>query len=216
MGVTQAPLRVAAVLLAAGRSERYGAPKLALPFGGETVGARALRGLLDPASGVNAGVWLVVSHLTREAFPDPLPAGVQEVLTPAHGGQGDSLARGIGALPRDVDVAVVALADQPLAAPEAVAAVVAALAADPSVEAVRASCGGVPMPPAAVRHSIFPLFQGLSGDEGGGLVLGALGRAARTVELGEGPWRLDVDTPVAYAALLRAAAADVHRPPPRA
>jgi len=103
---------IAAVLLAAGRSQRMGAFKPLLPFGGVTV-AEACVVALREAGAVE--VVVVVGHRNREvrAALAHLP-GVRFAFNEAEGSEmGVSVARGVEALSEEAEVVLVALVDHP-------------------------------------------------------------------------------------------------------
>lgn len=193
--------------MAAGRSQRYGRNKLALPLPeGETVGERALRGLLE-AVGDGAPVVLVTTPVTlREAFlAVAAERRVRVVYADPNAGQGDSLAAGIRAV-RDgtsAGAAWIALADQPYAFPAAYGPMWSAWQADDALWAVAARGDGVVRPPVLVRRVAFDRLATRSGDTGGREVLRSLAPHVAAVDVPGVLWMLDVDTPEAYEALLR-------------
>jgi 2-C-methyl-D-erythritol 4-phosphate cytidylyltransferase len=113
-------VRVWAVVVAAGRGERFGAPKQYEPLGGR----RVLDWSLDAAGRCAEGVVLVVPP-ERAAEAEP---GATAVVA---GGtsRSASVRAGLAAVPDEVDVVVVHDAARPLAPPEVFDAVLAAVAA---------------------------------------------------------------------------------------
>lgn len=201
--------RVAGLLLAGGRSTRYGTNKLALPLpDGSTVGMRSLLELAQAVSG-SAPVLVVTTEATWRAvftdLPDSVRSRVRAVWADPAGGQGDSLARGIRAVRDETacDAVLVCLGDQPLALRTARGPLVSAFEADPAVLAVSASLGGTRRPPVVIRRGAFPLLDQLTGDVGGKRALQGLGQGVTGVDLEDGAWARDVDTPEAYQELLR-------------
>jgi molybdenum cofactor cytidylyltransferase len=186
-----AKARLAGVLLAAGRSERYGAPKLDLRLEGESLRRRSARALVE------AGLAPIVASVRRLEDAADLPEGVTPVVVPEGGGQGDSLAAAMAALMALPEAAacggvLVALADQPLAGP-AVRAVLAAF--DPEREpAAGAARGAAVRPPVAFARALWPELAASAGETAGKAVLERLGDRVRRVSV-SGPWHLDVDTP---------------------
>jgi molybdenum cofactor cytidylyltransferase len=189
---------LAGVVLAAGRARRFGAPKVELSLGGESLRRRACRLLRA------AGLAPVVAVVDRPEAAGDLPSGVAWVVSPGGGsGQGESLARAVAWLSRQVGAAgveglVVALADQPLAG-EAVQAVVR-LWHGSGAPAAALSQGGVVRPPVVLGRRLWPELEGLSGDEGARPLLARLGRRLRVAELA-GDWALDVDRPPDWTAV---------------
>ena len=129
---------VAAVILAAGASTRFGSPKQRL--------------LLDPvlervraARSVDAIVVVLGAHAVEtEARTVQCPDWER--------GPGASLRCGLAALPADADAAVVVLADGPALAPEAVDRVVGAWAGEP---VLAASYGGVRGHPVLLARAVW-------------------------------------------------------------
>jgi CTP:molybdopterin cytidylyltransferase MocA len=164
-------VRVCAVLLAAGR------------------------GLLAPGAGVDGGVWVVGRRAQAAPWLGALigEAAVHWVEMPWGYGQGDSVAAGVRALPAGVGI-VVALGDQPFAAPAVVGAVVGALkaAASPAGAAV-ATAGGVRTPPVAFGPTWRARLEGLEGEIGARALL-ARSDDVMEVALGGGAWQFDLDT----------------------
>jgi nicotine blue oxidoreductase len=122
------PGNVAGVLLAAGSGSRLGQPKALVVLAGQTLAARGIELL---RSGGADPVVVVTGAADLAEQPDP---GVLTVRNPDwRTGMGSSLAAGLLAVPASCTAAVVALADQPLVGPEAVARLIAAHAAGASV-----------------------------------------------------------------------------------
>jgi 2-C-methyl-D-erythritol 4-phosphate cytidylyltransferase len=109
-----------AVVVAAGRGERFGAPKQYEPLGGR----RVLDWALDAAAARSEGVVLVV---LPERAGDPEPAATAVV----GGGptRSASVRAGLAAVPAEADVVLVHDAARPLAPPELFDAVLIAVAA---------------------------------------------------------------------------------------
>jgi len=194
---------VCAVVLAAGRAERFGGGKLGVALAGaETVLARTVRGALDPSVGA-AGVWLAARRAEAAPWLGPLAQRVHWVEVEAGGGQGDSLAAAARALPPGARILVV-LGDMPLSVPGAAARTVAALAHAPAgTRAAACVRDGVRMPPAVFAAPMRPGIEALGGDRGARALLGGAGVAE--VDPGGGPWHLDLDRPGDLGALRQAA-----------
>ena len=105
-------VRIAAVVLAAGRSRRMGQPKLPLPWGDTTVIGQVVRTLafagLDPIVVITGGAHQQVEAALKEyrvrTIYNPRYAEDQMTL---------SLQIGLSNLPAEIDAALVALGDQP-------------------------------------------------------------------------------------------------------
>lgn len=205
---------MAAVILAAGRSERYGSDKLALPLpDGRTVLGRSVEAVLTLHPAL-APVFLVTPAPRTAATmamvdrlgPGPEGEQVRPVATNPGGGQGDSLAAGIRAVrdQSEAGAALIVLADQPFALDATWEILWAAFRAHPDSVATAAEMDGLPRPPVLVRRQAFEDLAGLHGDVGGRRVLEGLGPRLYRVPFADGLWARDVDTPEAYRDLLAA------------
>lgn len=193
------------VVLAAGASSRMGRPKPLLELGGRTLLANALwaahEGGADPL--------LVVARDPEElrSRAGPVPAAEWVASPEAHRGQSYSLRVGLSAAVRHQPQAVlVGLADQVGLRPEAVAAVLEAVAQGGS-KAWSVAYGGdrtIPGHPVALGRDTWPLVEQLRGDRGAGPILAGLGEELRWVDL-PASWRpVDCDTQEDYQALVAA------------
>lgn len=184
-------MKIAGVVLAAGRSTRMGVNKLLLPFEGEHLVRRAVRvaieGGLEP-------VLAVLGH--DAAHVATALAGLACLVVPnaRHAlGLNTSLDAGLAAVHPDDDGAMVLLADMPLVTPEVVRAVVRRRQ-DTRAALVAARYGGVVAPPVLFDRG---LFAELRGGEGEGRGREVLARHAREAVLVDFPADalLDVDAP---------------------
>ena len=201
------------VVLAAGASSRMGRTKPLLELGGRTLLALALwaahEGGADPL--------LVVARDPEELRlrAGALP-GAEWVASPeAARGQSYSLRVGLRAAARHQPKAVlVGLADQVGLRPEAVAAVLEAVAEGGSA-AWSVAYGGdraCPGHPVALGPATWPLVERLRGDRGAGPILAGLGEELRWVDL-PSSWRpVDCDTEEDYQALVAADLAGLRTP----
>lgn len=140
-----APGRVGAIVLAGGRSSRFGRDKLAEPIDG--------RPLLDHAI---AAVRAVASDVVVVVAPEaerPVPSGVRVVHDElAFEGPLAGLAVGLAALADEAKRAIVVGGDMPTLAPDVLRVLLDVLAGPPPVAAAVLDDGG-PMP-MAVRRSV--------------------------------------------------------------
>jgi len=198
---------VAGVLLAAGEGSRFGRPKALVEVNGRTLaerGAELLRsGGADPI--------LIVTG----AAPVRLP-GTQAVDNPDwRTGMGSSLRAALRALAgaQDVSAAVVALADQPLVGPDAVARLIAAYRAGASVAV--AAYDGQPRNPVLLAREHWPeVIATATGDTGARAFLRARADLVTLVECGDTGRPDDIDTPADLARVSAALArrTDGHLP----
>ncbi|MBA4489939.1 nucleotidyltransferase family protein [Paracoccus sp. S1E-3] len=151
------PLSIAAVLLAAGRSTRFGSDKLRADCGGQPVLTRAARALRDAAPGPCLAV------LRDAAQADLLPNGYQIALCQDQ--QSDSLRMAVR-WAASAPGLLIALADMPFVTPDLHRAVMAAMTTLPAC--ARAAS---PLPPAVFPAAWFPRLQRLTGDRGAGALL---------------------------------------------
>jgi molybdenum cofactor cytidylyltransferase len=188
---------IAGLLLAAGRSTRFGADKLAAPLGGRAVVRWSAESLARGTDGL-----FIVIPLDAPAIRQAL-ANLDAVLVPHPGrdaGMGSSIRAGVAALPDDVEAVVIALGDQPLVS----SAVVARLC-----ERWRATgaMAVAPLYPDGRGHPVlfdracFASLLALDGDVGAREVLQSLGAALELVAVDQ-PAPLDVDTPDALRAVV--------------
>lgn len=181
--------RAAAVVLAAGRATRFGDTKQVARIAGRALVAHVVDAALD--AGLPEVVVVVGHDAERVTAALPDDPRVRTVTNPRYAeGQASSLRTGLDALPADVEVAVIVLADQPGVTAAAVAAVGAAVGPDRPV--ARALYDDGPSHPVAFHRSVWPRLSRLSGDAGARQVLDDL--EVHAVRLpGDAP--PDVDAP---------------------
>ena len=159
---------VAAILLAAGRSERFGSDKLLAPLAGEPVALHAAERL----AGLDTR-WRVA--ICREASPlaEQFAALGFDVLINPHPAQGlsSSLALGIAyAEANGARAALVALGDMPFVGAAHLSALLAAFDAG-KAPVVASAKEGIAMPPALFARSYFDRLREGEGDRGGRVLL---------------------------------------------
>jgi molybdenum cofactor cytidylyltransferase len=188
--------RVAAVVLAAGGSTRYGSPKQLLPWRGGTL----LGHVVDAALASQAERVVVVlgnqADACRAALGD---RPVQVVVNPDWAqGQSTSVRAGLAALPDSVSAALFPLVDQPGISPAVI---------DALIERHRATLAPVVWPayegrrgnPVLFDRAAFPELMRLAGDTGGRAVLEAYAERAERVPVSDPGVVFDIDTPDDYA-----------------
>jgi molybdenum cofactor cytidylyltransferase len=152
--------RVAAVILAAGESRRFGSPKQLALVEGATLLEHAIA--TARGSGLLPVVAVVPVWLSRPArlggewlrwIRNPYPER----------GMSLSLRLGLQALPDEVEAAVILLGDQPRLGSETITTLLAGRGQRPIVAA---EAGGVLAPPVLIERSHFGLAGQLTGDRG--------------------------------------------------
>lgn len=192
-------MKMDAILLGAGLSKRMGRQKLLLPFGGRTVIETVIGNLQS------AGIERICAVLSREvaaALPR-LPAGVEARVneTPERG-QSSSLAVGLEMLGEGRDFCIM-LADLPLAAPEAIAALARRFEALPPEKTLLAPCrGGVFGHPMFYRAVWRERFRAAQGDAGGRKIVALYEPEIERAEAPDCHFK-DMDTPEDYAERVR-------------
>lgn len=154
---------IAAILLAAGRSERFGSDdKLMVPLDGEPLGLHAARRIVELAPGQHIAVCESADH----PLAARLAALGYEIVTNPHPERGlsQSLASGIAAADK-AEAALVCLADMPFVTTAHLEALLARFDAE-TAPVVASTRDGTPMPPALFAHSLFDALQARKGDQG--------------------------------------------------
>jgi len=148
-------MTVAAVILAAGGSTRFGAPKPAVRIGSRTM----LQVVVDTATAADLSPAIVVAP---SSLPVPEPATAVRNDSPDLG-MSRSLQLGIAAVPPDAEAAVVLLADQPTVSVEHLRSLDGWRGATP---VVATDSDGVLGPPALIEREGFALVRASGGDTG--------------------------------------------------
>lgn len=184
-------MTVAALLLAAGQSRRFGAQdKLLADLDGVPLVAHAARAL----SG--AGPDLRLAVVSSASVADVLRQEGFATLTLPSGPQSASIRAGIAELQwQGASRIVIALGDMALL----LASDIRALLALPPEQPASAWLGDAPSPPAVFPASWFPRLMALTGDRGAAALLRGADMASRLMI--PAPRLRDVDTPEALAAL---------------
>lgn len=193
-------MRVAAVILAAGASRRYGRDKLVVELDGKPL----LQHVIDAANASGAAdVIIVVGHEADAVLAAVRPGRGRAVTNPDHAdGQSTSLRAGIRAA-TGADAAVILLGDQPRVTARLIDALIAR-AGDASVAAVISSWDGRRSPPTLLRRELWPALEGTAGDVGAREILAGRDDVAVlevTTDLGSLD---DVDRPSDHARIEKA------------
>lgn len=190
--------RVAAVVLAAGGSTRFGRPKQLLPLGESTLIEQVL-GVVT-AAGLDQVVVVLGSSAAQIA--ERIPAGCRIVVNPEwESGISSSIRAGLEGVALGVEAVLFVLADQPGITGAALRRIVRAYYATDQpivVPTVRGQRGA----PVLFDRRLFPELNALKGDVGGRQVLARHAHQVLEVEIESPDVFLDVDTPADYRRLL--------------
>ena len=194
--------RVAGLILAAGKAERFsGEVKALLPFGSrtilESVAQAAATAGLDP-------VFTVIGHRAGTIRNRLAGSATRFVENPDfEEGQASSLVAGVSAVRQFKDIAALAvlLADEPGIRPDVIRRVMDGWRAS-GAAAARAVYTDRPGHPVVFDRAVFGRLAELGGDEGARAMLVSLGAAVREVRV-DGPAPVDVDRPADYEEALR-------------
>jgi molybdenum cofactor cytidylyltransferase len=185
---------ISALLLAAGASRRFGAPKLLQVLNGKPV----VRWSADSLVGV-ADEIVVVAAPDNDALRQALDGVTARIVVNARAAEGmaTSLACGIAALGDDVEGALVALGDEPLL-PRRCHEQVLKRFRDGGARIVAATYKGVRGHPVMFDKSVFKELRDLTGDRGARSVVDRDPGRLALVEMDEAH-PVDVDTPADLA-----------------
>ncbi len=192
--------RIAALVLAAGRSTRMGtANKMLAPIDGQPMVARVVHAVLASKA---RPVIVVTGHepdAVRGALAD---RGVTFVHNPDHAqGLATSLRTGIDALPKEADGVLVCLADMPLVSSQVVDRLIAGFNPVEGRAICVPTAGGKRGNPILWSRRFFAEMRAATGDVGARGLLAAHADQVVEVETGDDGILVDVDTPEALAAL---------------
>lgn len=198
--IRRAP-RLAAVVLAAGRSSRMGAGRMKLleHYRGEPMVRHACRAALDAGA---APVLVVIGHRgddVRAAVAD-LPVEFVPNTRFAEG-LSTSLAAGLEAVPASTDGAYILLADMPLVTGRELRRMAAAFSPPDGREIIVPTFRGQRGNPVLWSRMFFPRMMSLAGDQGARRLLTEADHVVAEVEMETDGILRDVDTPDALAGL---------------
>jgi molybdenum cofactor cytidylyltransferase len=192
--------RIAAVVLAAGRSTRMGGPnKLLADVGGRPL----VRIAVEQALASKARPVFVVTGHQREAVEAALKSlAVTFVHNPDFAeGLSTSVRAGIAALPETVDGAVICLGDMPQVDAALIDRLIAAFDPDRGALVVVPTIEGRRGNPVVWSRRFFPDLQALEGDAGARGLIASYQEAVVEVPVGGQAAATDIDTPEALASL---------------
>ncbi len=194
--VPETAQRIAAIVLAAGRSTRMGAlNKLLAPVAGEPLVRHTVRAVLASQA---RPVTVVLGHAADEVRTALAGLDVTCVDNPDHAqGMSTSLRTGLAALPPDVDAALVCLGDMPWVSAAAVDRLIAAYSPADGRHVCVPTHAGTRGNPVLWARRHFDELQGVSGDAGARTILARLGDAVCEVPVEDDGVLRDVDVPEA-------------------
>lgn len=196
--IVKSQRRIAAVVLAAGRSSRMGGPnKLLAELGGKPLVAHVVDAALESRA---TSVTVVTGHM-RDRIAAAL-AG--RTVTFCHNpdfaeGMSTSLRVGLAHVPADAEAALVLLADMPLITPQMIDMMIDAYEPQRGASIVVPTFEGKRGNPVLWSRRFFADLAAVTGDMGGRNVLQGYPEAIGEVELGP-EIALDLDTPEAIQA----------------
>lgn len=193
---TRHRLRIAAIVLAAGRSTRFGPTnKLLADLDGATVIRRTVTAVKQ--SGVGP-VIVVTGHMADEVRAALDGLDVTFADNPAYrDGLSASLKSGLAALPRGVDGVLVALGDMPGVTGADIDRLISGLAPKEGRSVIVPTYQGKRGNPVLFAAHLVPELAEVEGDAGAKHVIGRHGDEVAEVEVGSRRIFLDVDTPEA-------------------
>jgi len=183
--------RVAAVVLAAGGSSRFGSPKQLLQWGDKTL----LQHVVDRVLGSSVDQVVVVLGHEAELIASLIGDRALQVVVNEDWarGQSGSLQAGLQALPQMCDACLFVLADQPNITPQLI---------DSMLDRYRRTLAAIVAPvhrrrrgnPVLFARSLFPELLDMRGDQGGRQVLRRHEQEVEPVEVHDPSLFLDIDT----------------------
>lgn len=188
-----------ALVLAAGLSVRFGAPKLLAPWRGGLLIEGALEAAFAaPVERVTVVTGGHATGVTAAAEAWAARAGTTDRLALVHAaGHGEglsaSLRAGVASLPESAAGAFVFLADMPAIPPGVAEALAVAMTADH--DAAAPVFGGRRGHPVLLRQALFEPIRHLTGDHGAGHLLRGLGDRLALVPVADPGVLKDVDRP---------------------
>jgi molybdenum cofactor cytidylyltransferase len=188
--------RIAAVILAAGRSTRMGGPnKLLAEIGGRPL----VRIAAEQALASRARPVIVVTGHQRDKVEAALEGlDVQRVHNPNFAeGLSTSVKAGLAAVPDDVDGAIVCLGDMPQVSAQLIDKLIAAFDPERGALVVVPTIDGKRGNPVVWARRFFPEMMALDGDIGARHLIGRYPEAVSEVPLTDTAALVDVDTPEA-------------------
>lgn len=186
---------VAAMILAAGASERYGQPKALLDWHGQPLIARIARAVL--ASPARPVVVVLGAH-AEEIRPALNGLPVHIVVNPNwRDGMSASIRAGLAALPNGARAVLFVMGDQPGITPDLVESLIAQFR-ETGALIVEPRFRDQPGTPTLFACQMFPELMQLTGDRGGRPLINKYADRVAVVQVGDLATLKDIDTPEDY------------------
>ena len=197
--MTKTQPNIAAVILAAGGSTRFGQPKQLLTWNDKPLIAQAA----DVAWSAGLDPVIVVVGAHADTVIPTLAAKPVRIVRNYRWQEGmsSSLHVGIAALPPDVDAAIFMPIDQPLITPQLLQMYVHRRQETSAGILVPQTAEGQRGTPVLFAKRYFGELAGLSGDVGGRALFAKHGDDIAYLPISDSAWLTDVDTPAAYEQL---------------
>lgn len=197
---TRATPRIAAIVLAAGRSSRFGGGNKLLVRGPD--GRAMIARTVDNVLASHARPVIVVTGHAAEEVAEVLSArDVVLVHNPDHAsGLASSIRAGIDALGDGTDGALIVLGDMPLVRPMVLDRLIDGFDPEPGRDIVVPTYQGVRGNPVLFGARFFPALRALAGDVGARALLAEHAAAVHEVAVADDGVLRDFDTPEALAA----------------
>ena len=188
--------KVCIVMLAAGRSERFGTAKLLVEYRGKPLLQHTLSAAQDACPG---DVCLVVGHHHDEISEAATGLADTVLFNEAYAsGMGSSIACGVRACREQADAILLMLADQPLVSSSHLDELVNRWTGKRN-EIIASRFSGISGPPVLFASALFDQLEDLHGDVGARDILRRSSSILRTVEFEAAA--IDIDTPEDLEAL---------------
>ena len=193
--------KIAAVILAAGASTRFGRPKQLLDWGETTLLAHAANVALSAGFAPVVVVLGCQADAARAAL-EPLAHPTQIVMNWRwQQGMSTSVQTGLAALPPKTEGAIFLQCDQPLVTADLLRAM-AARFKETGALIVHPTHAGQRSTPVLFARRLFPELAAVTGDEGGRSLIARYAKAVAAVEVTDPDVLADVDTPADYERLV--------------
>ena len=189
-------MKIAGIVLAAGRSARMGRPKALLEIGDRTFLERAI-GILERGGCSDVIAVLGRGEVSGRAGELARAHGAKPVENPGGGEQIESLRLGLAAVPADTAAAVVLPVDHPLADARTVAALIGEYEAT-AAPIVRPVYRDRPGHPILLARALWPEFADPALEQGARDVIHRHAGEIHDVPIDDRGVTVDIDTPAEY------------------